>query len=184
MAMLWDNQKRARITCKTKGCPCVGSEISLVEDRLMQALREYLADYTAEDAPAPQIREKMEATVKSLTEQKRALQAKLERVRDAYEDGAYNLDTFKERSASINTGIDSINAELDDAVRQLDALERRQDRLPDLQDLVDHYYDLPDAAAKNAMLRALLEKVVYEKKKGGPTHADEFALTVYPKISM
>ena len=185
MAMQWDNQKHARITCRTKGCPCVGSEISLVEDRLMQALREYLANYTSDDAPAPQIREKMQGTVKSLSEQKKALQAKLERVRDAYENAVYDLSTFKLRSDSINAEIDNVSAEMDAATRQLEALERRQqDHVPGLKSLVDHYYELPDAAAKNAMLRALLEKVVYEKKKGGPTHADEFTLTVYPKISM
>ena len=151
----------------------------------MQALREYLANYTSDDAPAPQIREKMQGTVKSLSEQKKALQAKLERVRDAYENAVYDLATFKLRSDSINAEIDNVSAEMDAATRQLEALERRQqDLVPGLKSLVDHYYELPDAAAKNAMLRVLLEKVVYEKKKGGPTHADEFTLTVYPKISM
>lgn len=185
MAMIWDNQMRARITCKTKGCPCVGSETALVEDRLMQALREYLQNYAAEEAPAPQIRDGLTQSIKSLSAQQKALQAKLERVRDAYESGVYDLDTFRVRNDHINAEIDNVNAEIDSIRAQVDALDRhQQDLIPGIRDAVDRYYDLPDAAAKNSMLRSILEKVVYEKKKGGPTHADEFTLTLYPKISM
>lgn len=67
-------------------------------------------------------------------------------------------------------------------------LKRREDSkkniVPKVERLLEVYETLPNAQAKNDMLKGILEKVVYLREnrshKGGPL--DNFELTLFPKI--
>ena len=58
--------------------------------------------------------------------------------------------------------------------------------VPKVEKLLDVYRILPTPAAKNDMLKEVLEKVVYIKENGTRWHGskDDFEITIYPKIPM
>ena len=62
--------------------------------------------------------------------------------------------------------------------------ESKRTILPKVEKLLEVYDTLPNAQAKNDMLKSVLEKVVYLREerspKGGPL--DNFELTLYPKL--
>ena len=56
--------------------------------------------------------------------------------------------------------------------------------IPKVEHLLDVYYDLPNAQAKNDLLRTVLEKVVYyrEKRAVRGSNLEEFELQLFPKL--
>jgi len=61
------------------------------------------------------------------------------------------------------------------------AAEGRKNLIPKVEKLLDVYAELPDAAAKNEMLKEILEKITYRRdKRTGPK--DDFQNTLYPKL--
>lgn len=62
--------------------------------------------------------------------------------------------------------------------------EARKVIIPKVEKLIETYHALPTPQAKNDLLKEVLEKVVYTKKKGGRWHTspDDFELVLYPRL--
>lgn len=116
------------------------------------------------------------------------LDKQLDNVHDLLEQGVYSTEKFLERSRVLAEKIQTAKENLDaieteialDAARE----ESRRSIIPEVEHLLAVYDDLPDAKARNDMLKSVLEKVVYTKERGvrqGGT-PDGFELVLYPRL--
>ena len=180
------------LACRTLGCPCVGSYLSVIEDRLLSALAEWVSGYQLDwnDLPDDEmsaVKLKQSALKRSMDELEK-LRSQLDRTYDLLEQGVYDVDKFLERSSALSAKIAEENNALADLQEEIEREKSREENrrniVPRAEHLLDVYRELPTALAKNEMLREVLEKVEYVKEKparrNGPL--DEFELTLYPKL--
>ena len=180
------------LMCAATSCTNVSSAFALVEKRVLDGLREWLEDYRLEwNLDAPQdasLLEHKRRAAKRLAGELATLDKQLDNVHDLLEQGVYSTEKFLERSRVLAEKIQTAKENLDaieteialDAARE----ESRRSIIPEVEHLLAVYDDLPDAKAKNDMLKSVLEKVVYTKERGvrdGGT-PDGFELVLYPRL--
>lgn len=181
------------LMCPNRACDNVGSKFSIVEERLLQALSQWLDDYRLEwsDRPPSEEQALMDLKGKSIRKAQsevETLQRQLERTHDLLEQGVYDTSTFLTRSRSIteriNAAQESIAALSAELVEDEARAASRRTIVPKVEKLLEVYAELPSAQAKNDMLKEVLEKAEYTKLqrsgKNGPF--DNFDLLLYPKL--
>lgn len=182
----------ASLMCVSTACTNVSSRFSYVEQRVLDGLREWLAGYRLEwslDVPQDtSLLEHKRRAANRLANELATLNKQLENIHDLLEQGVYSTEKFLERSRVLADKIQtakenlaSIETEISlDAARE----ESRRNIIPKVEHLLAVYDDLPDAKAKNDMLKSVLEKAVYTKERGvrdGGT-PDGFELVLYPRL--
>jgi DNA invertase Pin-like site-specific DNA recombinase len=186
--------KTHRIACYARSCDNVGAPYALVEKRIFAALKDWLRDYKVQwgncSPKADTGIEVKRKAAKNLKGDAVALKAQLSGMHDFLERGVYTVDQFLDRSRSVSERIK-------DAEKKLKALEKeieietnrekhRVNIAPKIEQLFEVYENLPNASAKNDLLKEVMEKAVYIKTERGsrrrPENADKFELTVFPKL--
>lgn len=147
-----------------------GSFLADVEAEIIQALRSWLDEYKVRIEP-----EKKEAPdiLPSLLKQKAAAEQQKNRLHDLLEQGVYDIDTFIHRSKLLTDRI----AKLEDAIREAEKEKGKTDIIPRVEKILDKYEDAT-AEQKNLLLKKVLEKVIYEKRKRG----GKFQLKLFPRF--
>ena len=191
--VLRPNASCGMLGCPNRACDNVGSKYDIVEERLLQALASWLADYRLEwsdKLPADEqtlIDLKSKSLRKAETELE-TLRRQLDRTHDLLEQGVYDTDTFLSRSRSLNERIASTEADIASLSAELVEDEKRaasrRNIVPKVEKLLEVYAELPSAQAKNEMLKEVLEKVSYTKlrRSGRNGPFDNFELTLFPKL--
>ena len=180
------------LMCPATSCNNVSSAFALVEQRIIDGLREWLSEYHLEwELDAPQntsLIEHKHKAAKRLSGELATLNKQLDNVHDLLEQGIYSTEKFLERSRVLAEKIKATKENLETVESEivLDAAreESRRSIIPKVEHLLAVYDDLPDARAKNDMLKSVLEKVVYTKERGvrqGGT-PDGFELVLYPRL--
>lgn len=188
------NRKSNSLYCRTYKCECRGSYLDIVEKRLLEALKEWVDQYelswdtTPEDPHSLLIVKKQsyDAAVKELN----TLTKQLDKAHDLLEQGIYDTDTFLMRSKSLSEKIAEIEkliSKLSTDIRNEQLRENnRRNLIPKTKNLIDVYWQLPTAAAKNEVLKEILEKVEYKKTqvvgRSKKRSLDDFELILYPKL--
>jgi len=180
------------LMCAATSCANVSSNFYLVEQRVLDGLREWLSDYRLEwelDAPKDaSLLEHKRRAAKRLSGELAALDKQLDNVHDLLEQGVYSTEKFLERSRvladKIQTTKDSLEAIETEIALDAAREESRRNIVPKVEHLLAVYNDLPDAKAKNDMLKSVLEKVVYTKERGVRQGGkpDGFELVLYPRL--
>lgn len=182
------------LLCPRPNCTNVSSDLRLVEDRVLSALRDWLDGYKLEwesKGFSPTIKQS-EVLKKALSKQEAELDTlykQLSKTHDLLEQGIYNTDTFLERSRSVSERINQTRESIERLRTQIGVEIAKEENvinvIPKVEHLLETYSKLPDAAAKNKMLKEVLEKVVYLKKKRARKKTDsldDFEITILPKI--
>jgi hypothetical protein len=185
--------KNFTLCCPNRFCDNVGAKCLVVEERLLQSLSGWLAEYRLQwdnELPASEasLISSAEKAVKQAEAELATLQAQLERTHDLLEQGVYDTDTFLERSRSLAARISSAEDNLSSVTSSLGVArfraENKKNIIPGVEKLLEVYRELPSAQAKNDMLKEVLEKVEYRRDvrsgKNGPF--DNFELVLYPKL--
>lgn len=191
--VLRPNKYCGMLYCPNRACNNVGSKFDIVEERLLQALSEWLSAYRLEWSEKPPAEEQaiIDLKHKSLRKAENELETlrrQLDRTHDLLEQGVYDTDTFLSRSRSLNDRITSAMQDIENLSAEVQEDERRVacrvNIIPEVEKLLEVYPLLPSAQAKNEMLKSVLEKVEYTKNersgKNGPF--DNFELVLYPKL--
>lgn len=185
---------RASLMCHDTACDNIGSYFDIVEERILDALRDwvenYKTHYAAPDAsPGDESLQIKERTLAHLIAEYGKLNKQLDMTHDLLEQGVYSTDQFLERSRKVSVRL----KENEDARRALQQ-EMEEDRkreasrsqiVPKVEHLLAVYDVLPSATEKNEMLKEVLEKVVYLKERRArrkTDRLDDFEITIYPKI--
>lgn len=186
--------KSARIhdalVCPDSACDNISAPLYLVEARVLDALRVWLSGYRVslrDSRPAPHKKSAKEKAAARLNSEVATLQMQLDALHDLLEQGIYSPETFISRSAAVSARLEKAKTEAADLASELQAESDREavaiSIVPKVEHLLDVYDDLPDAGAKNELLRSVLEKVVYIK-----THRinrftpDTFEIEIFPRI--
>ncbi|MBX6396190.1 MAG: recombinase family protein [Alicyclobacillaceae bacterium] len=184
------------IICQTQGCRNVSSYFHLVEERLLQSLREWLSSYKAQwEQRRPKNQEGDEAKLQAHENVVKSLRRKLEEtlaqrneLHDLLERRIYTVEIFLERSQVLAQRIEETKAALAIAEQELELerkrMEARAETIPKVEHVLEVYHQTDDPAKKNALLKSVLEYAVYRKEKGGRWSGaeDQFSLTLFPKL--
>ena len=179
------------LMCAIPSCNNVSCDLNLIEQRVLNGLAEWLSAYRLEwnlDAPQDNSHlELMRRTAKRLENDLDKLDKQLDTIHDLLEQGVYTTDKFLERSRLLTDKIQTTKADIakmneniaDEVARQ----ESRQNIVPKVEHLLEVYDSLPDAKAKNDMLKEILEKIVYTKEsRGTKANRDNFEIVLFPKL--
>lgn len=184
------------LMCPVTSCDNVSSQLSLVEDKLLQALEIWLKNYkiniqAKEDNLTSRIgleRDLLYKAIQKLDQDIKTLKKQSESLYDLLEQGIYTTEIFLERSKNISNRIEAAEKnkkELEKQLEELSAKEKaKKEMIPKVEKVLEVYYDLKDPAEKNKLLKEIIEKVVYTKNVNGRWHnrPDDFELVLYPKL--
>ena len=182
------------LICNLTGCPTVSSALSIVEERLLDALGKWLDDYKLDlstEEKMPVANNKLDIkkkAIRKLEEEIETFEKQKNSLFDLLEQGIYTTDMFLERSKVMAERIHASQEELSNLQDELKKDEAREigrkDIIPTVERVLELYKATEDPATQNNLLKKILEKVVYKKEKGGRWHGkpDEIKLILYPRI--
>lgn len=181
------------LMCPGPTCTNVSSHLSLVEERLLSALAEWLKRYrlaaAEEKAPAPEA--DLEAAtrrqaVHRIDSEISASQGQMDRLHDLLEQGVYTVEVFMARQKALNERLAALRADRDALEKEGRSSSSRAESdvalMPKVERIIDLYRGLPSAAEKNALLREVVEKAVYTKPPANRGKEDAFDLVIYPRL--
>ncbi|MBT9778813.1 recombinase family protein [Clostridium sp. MCC353] len=186
--------KADTLQCRTCRCSTVGSYYSLVEDRLLTVLDQWLEDYEVKiNAHAPEnwksvldyklhIRQETDNAIRSL-------ECQLSKVHNYFEKEIYDLETFTARSQAIKHELEEklaqrkeLDCELEDAGKRMAA----QDAFPQFcEHILDSYRKSNDPLYKNTLLKLIIKRIDYSKTERGGRDGeknDSFELVIHVKL--
>lgn len=182
-----------QLMCPTPKCPTMSSRRDAVESALLDGLQNWLNAYQVDAAglPSQKGNEAPLADIRRSLMKARAQVASLEKQRgslyDLLEQGVYSQEVFLERSRVVASRIQEaertvkvLSAHL---AAQASAENARKNVVPRVQNVLDMYGQLDSPAARNALLRTAVERVIYSKTTGGRYGKSNMHLHIYPKIS-
>ena len=182
------------LLCKTFKCDNVGTDLELVEKRILHGINEWLNDYRMKWETnqsdlhiEKQIDTKMTA-IKNYEKDIKMLKQQQEKAYDLLEQGIYDTATFLTRSQIIAERIKSTEMQISMLKEELSKEEKRKENIkniiPKAEYLLKVYWTLDNAEAKNELLKSVLIHVTYEKKHSTRWHGspDDFTVTLYPRI--
>lgn len=181
------------LMCPNRVCDNVGAKFDVVEERLLQALAQWLADYrfTWADRPPSDDEDIISLKEKSIRKSQgdiETLRKQLSRTHDLLEQGVYDTATFLDRSRSISQRIQAAQESIKTVSAELAEDEARaaarRNIIPKVEKLLEVYADLPSAQAKNEILKGVLQKVEYTRltRSGRNGPFDNFELVLFPKL--
>lgn len=177
------------LMCPTAKCATVGSRLDVVESGILDSLGNWLKSYRVQ-AGSKMEEDKPDDTEKALKAARRDLQqlhAQKNKLYDLLESGVYTQEIFLTRSRVLAGRISDAEkaiANLEDHVKQKSLAENtRKQMIPRVQNVLKVYSTLNDPAEQNALLRSVLDRVVYAKSVGGRYVQSDLQLFIFPKIS-
>ncbi len=182
------------ILCADTACDNISSTLAAVEKRVLSSLNDWLLEYrlqwesenkTEENNSSIKLKEN---ALKRLSAERITLNKQLDSTHDLLEQGIYTTEQFLSRSRNLSERIkknetDAAALSADIHAEKKRELSRKQ-IIPKVEELLKVYSSLPTAKAKNDILKAVIEKVVYLKTKNGRWNnsPEDFEITLYPKI--
>ena len=169
------------LLCVKPGC-CAGTKYELVEDRLLQHLREILDELTSAKNILPKTSheadyKEMLATVRR---EQKAAEGQKARLYELLELGEYDLPTFRERMPVVKEKLARLEAKEKEILSAMDR-DRQIDPQAQARKIaaVLDAYDSADIPQRNALLHSVIDHAEYTKaKKTKPT---DFTLQTFLK---
>lgn len=182
------------LRCPNSQCDNVSSPIYLIEEKLMEGLKEWLGDYELEwksetHENFDEMLAVVEADIKSQNTKCEQIEQQLSRTYDLLEQGVYDLETFRQRRKALEEKRNALKAELERLQEQRSAIKTKEQAvrnfIPTIQNIIDTYNLVDGADAKNAILREGIERIEYLKTKRtakGKRDSADIILQIYPRL--
>lgn len=178
------------LRCNTVSCREVqkGAAFHVVERELLVGLEALIGtlevqseqEQKPDETDVPYKRILIEKKTKEMDE----LNLQKSKLHDLLERGIYDVDTFVERQQNLNDRINGIQDEIRGLESEINKEDLRRssvdEYLPQLRSVVAAYKDA-DIVRKNELLKSILEKVTFLRKKEW-VQPDHFVIQLYPKI--
>lgn len=188
-----ENMETALI-CTNRKCDNISSKLRLVEDKILDALRDWLKEYNLKIdeyiSQVDQDRLKMEQeTLKRIENELSKQEKKLSNVYDLFEEGTYTKDIFNQRLLIIDSKIKEIREnkkkQEEKVAIEYKRLQDKKEIVPRIKNIIDLYPKLETAEEKNLLLKTVLKKVLYKKEErtlGKNSDPTNFQLDIYPNV--
>jgi site-specific DNA recombinase len=176
-------QKVAHFYCKKKG-----AALPIVEERVLQLLSKFASELEVQANELPTSNDEIPYK-KMLIEKKQTelsdLESQKSKLHDFLERGIYDVDTFIERQQNLTERINRLQEEIRVILKEIQKEEIRDNSineyLPQLRNVIEGYKSTDSIERKNTLLKEVLEKVTYLRKKEW-NKKDEFVLQLYPRF--
>lgn len=190
----YKNGSPSTLMCDGPTCPNVSSPLYLVEEKLLQALEDWLKVYKLEIKRQEETGNNLETdiiekSIESINNELETLNKQLNSLHDFLEQGVYNIDTFMKRSKILNDKINIAKEnkkELENKLNNISSVEEsKKTIIPKVEKVLETYNRLETPKEKNELLKEVIDKVIYVKKEGGrwSGKVDDFKLKLYPELS-
>ncbi len=190
---LWKTSRNySMLKCRNRFCDNVSVNFDVFEARVLEALSGWLKGYELEWAEgSDKDNEFISLAKRAYAQADKDLENRerqLARAHELLEQDVYDVDTFLDRSRVLAGQIAEAKRNKETAASALSsaeqAAESRKSLIPKVRNLLEVYAELPNAAAKNEMLKEILEKITYrrDKRTGPKGPKDNFEITLYPKL--
>lgn len=173
------------LLCRDKNCPTIASNLKLVENKIIEALKLILKDY--KKYINNQKKEKTDVNnLKAILENNLSKKKeKLNKIYELAEDGFYDKKTFLTRHAKITKEIKEIEKQINLVQKQKNNNKRKNIKMaiPKIENILNSYQkDELTAEQKNILLTSIIDKIYYSKYTGGRGKEDAFKITIKLKI--
>lgn len=165
---------KARLACLNPDCGNVSSELSRVEGAVVSGLFEWLAVSVAPEFPrhcyhAVDVTEILRAGVEKMEKQR-------DRIYTLFEQGVYSTSEFQERLSSISNQLETAKAHLEELPGE--PVPPPRFSLESNPVSVLEIYKKSSPEQKNALLKAVIRRIVYTKEKR--CAKGSFRLEIFP----
>lgn len=188
----YQNGRIESLICANPYCKNVSSDLNLVERRIIDSLKSWLESYKLNwndsNESTALLSDTLRNNIQAVKEELAQAQEQLNNACTFLERGIYSIDLFEKRKKEITAEIEKYSASLqamEDEYANINTPHITAETIiPKLESIIDVYYTLPDAKAKNDLLKEVIDKVVYIRTVGGRwvKDKDNFELTIYPKL--
>jgi len=178
------------LKCTRRGCQTKAAKVRYVEEKALNALRQWLADYEVKLKQQSDIAKRstpvefFEKALDKLNKEHELLLKQKSSLHDLLEQEIYTKDDFLERSKVLLDKLTESRARIKESTQQLEQARHKLDIpkniVPDARKVIDLYCDTVDTAKKNELLKSLLDYAVYAKSKD--QREDDFELVIFPKL--
>lgn len=186
----YDKRDIPSLICKTIGCKCVSSDLDLVETRVIDLLKKELSDYKYY---IENYETDLKSTAKNLEKQIKKIDKELDLLKEDLQNALIKYNRSKisedeyiflrkytlEEESRLNRQKQALNDRL-----QIEELENKRKAVPILENCINEYYNL-SVGDRHKLLTAIIDKIIYEKSKGGRWDEEaraNFQLELFLKI--
>ncbi|MCM1024679.1 MAG: recombinase family protein [Prevotella sp.] len=182
------------IKCTNRKCDCVSAPIFLVEQSVLDSMRNWLSGYLyrvdERDVPLPEADRNAEKTIASLTAELKKTDAQIGSTYDLLEQKIYTAEVFMQRNKALTERRDRLESRIaglrQSLITMRNDLIAKQEIIPRIRHVIAAYTDCSSAEEKNALLRSALDRIEYSKSEPNRRgHLDNanFTVDVFPKVS-
>ena len=186
----YDKRPIPTLICKTIGCKCVSSDLNLVEDRVIELLKKELSNYKYYIS---NYEEEYKINTNDYTKQIKKIDKELNQLKEDLQNALlkYNRNKISEdeynflRNYTIEeeNRLNGLKSALNEKMKN-DELNHKRKAVPILENCINEYYNL-SLEDRHRLLTAIIDKIIYEKTKGGRWDAQarsNFSLELFMKI--
>lgn len=152
------------LRCTTKDCPTKACALSIVERSIIDTLSGWLAEFDGTSSPEPRTNPRADAIAAAKANLQR-LSAQRDRIFAAFEDGAYDSQTFVKRRTDKDAEIAAAQQVL--AELEADSTPTREEcirlQLPAIRSALELYALASDPMDKNRILKSVISRIEYKK---------------------
>lgn len=184
------NNSRNDIRICCKHCKeNMGSNISFVEDKLLQSLNILLQDYKIklinnDNSDTEMLLKINENSILNYKSKLEKLKLQLNKTYELLEQDIYTKEVFLDRSNTIKKQISEISNKIETLELEKEKITKTKNNkeilIPKIENVIDCYSKTNDIKIKNKLLKSVLEKVEYLKIT--PKSKEDFNLKLYPKL--
>lgn len=186
--------KKDSLLCNNPHCNNISAPLHCVEDKIIEALNEWLNnyklkfDYKEQKTDISNYINVQKNSIKNIDKEITLLKTQINRVHDLLEQGVYTEDTFLTRLKEHNDKLTQLENDKNNLQtninKQIKIKKSVKEVIPSTQNLISIYHSINSQKTKNDILKEMVEKIVYFKNKNGRWYnsPDDFEITIYPKL--
>lgn len=175
------------LICTCKQCNNVGSDLSLVEKKVIQRLELWLTKYQVKIGSMKKssynddnLRRK---SIQALETELKKINSQINNLCDLLEQNAYTIEMFRERNKLLTEKKSQLSQDISTLESAIKGKERQKENVEKYSRIIELYKQTHSVEVKNSLLREVLVKVEYVKEKSGRwSDPNDFKLILYPKL--
>lgn len=174
------------LMCSEPTCDNHAAFLYLIEERVIQALKEWAEKYKLDNPPTELPHTDYTEELKNLNTAIKNTENQLSKAFEAFETGIYDAETFRLRNTTLKNRIAEIQNKKETILQNAEKINTVEQAMKKLIPAVDHliavYSGLSDAESKNSMLTSVIDHIDYIKTTRGHGHEREFEIVLHPML--
>ncbi|WP_313799063.1 recombinase family protein [Cytobacillus sp.] len=178
------------IRCSNHKCKGIqkGVSFALLEEKIIHTLENFIEEFELpkeEKKKGKSLIKLKEKALFGLEKEKKEIVVQNENIHELLEKGIYNIETFLQRQRVIKEKLEQVEAKITDLRSEIDWEYKQKEAnvtlLPRIKNVLDVYHTTSDVEKKNKLLKTVIEKVIFTRKKEW-TKRDQFEIELYTRI--